>query len=114
MLHDINNWRLTDGFFWYRYAPPEAEGYAPAPTITWKKLVTAYRNIRRSRAVDALSASLPGAVRTMDDLPQAMGVLWEICCRWEAGDYDDLEPVCDLICSVHQHLGEHYEAFVAV
>lgn len=122
-IHKEKNWKkiqLTDlrgafagGGACYKNAPlcPDGQMYPP---VEWPTILSAFRATHRSGLT-----SWPPQVWTDSavDNGRVIGLIWEICAKYEYGEWDDLsddkqDAVRKLVCNVHQHLGSSYNDFV--
>lgn len=121
-IHKAGNWKkmeLNDGdvVMVYRYAPTGKNGDAYPSEISWSAICAAYVGAGTSN----MDCHVPQVWLRED--PRVMGVVWEICSRWELGEYDEgntaysaqrYQWIKSLVCAVHQHLGSAYADFVTM
>ena len=91
---------------WYRHAPTSQDG-EPYPPIDSALI----HRVRRM----GLTGSGPRLAPT-PTTAELLGDMWEVCCRHEAGEYDDRvwvvrDAVNQLVSAVHAHLGNAYPRF---
>lgn len=137
-IHKLKNWEhmyvdldKKDGYagLFYRKSPKDKDGQH-YPPIPWRVICRATSVIERQ-----LKAKLPQVWTSHDDdHKKVLGVVWEICAKYEHGEFDlmygdtlrvgedettaarkadKLDKIKELVCAVHQHLGPKYDDFVA-
>ena len=111
-LTDLRGVACSSGVF-YKNAPLEQGTGTPYPPITWHTVCRAFSAVQRGTGQTAY----PPQVFLENNAGKVVGVIWEICAKYEYGSYYDLdwlqkEAVTNLVCEVHQHLGSNYADFV--
>lgn len=85
------------------------------PPIPWETICNGFRG---AQIYGQMQCGLPQVwTKHPNDHARVVGTVWEICARWEMGEFDMVEEtssaqrVRDLVCAVHQHLGDQYAQF---
>ena len=122
-IHLAKNWKPMDiregresprAHLMFAGAPSMQDGEL-YPPISWTDICEGYRG---ALTFGQMQCGLPQVwTRHEEDHARVLGTVWEICARWEMGEFELVqdtpsgERVKNLVCAVHQHLGDQYAQF---